>query len=114
MTTFTMNSRQPVMRTAQAERTLITAKMILMRMTIVMMMMTKMITMRPTLYNEKQTAGDEDGAGREDDQLAKLEELCLLLVLHHTHDQDGHTWNTQEDRKLNSFWGPGFGLIKGG
>ena len=85
-----------------------------MRMTIVMMMMTKMITMRPNLYNEKQTAGDEDGAGREDDQLAKLEELCLLLVLHHTHDQDGHTWNTQEDRKLNSFWGPGFGLIKGG
>ena len=79
-----------------------------------MMMMTKMITMRPNLYNEKQTAGDEDGAGREDDQLAKLEELCLLLVLHHTHDQDGHTWNTQEDHKLNSFWGPGFGLIKGG
>ena len=73
-------------------------------MTIIMMMMTKIITMILNLYNEKQTAGDEDGAGREDDQLAELEELCLLLVLHHTHYQDGHTWNTHTQ---------GFGLIRG-
>ena len=65
-------------------------------MTIIMMVMTKIITMMLNLYNEKQTAGDEDGTGREDDQLAELEELCLLLVLHHTHYQDGHTWKTQK------------------
>ena len=91
------------MRTAHAEKTTIMAKMILMMMTIIimmmtimMMMMTKMITMMLNLYNEKHTTGDEDGAGREDDHLAELEELCLLLVLHHTHNQDGHTWKTHK------------------
>ena len=56
----------------------------------------KMISMMLNLYNEKHAAGDEDGTGREDDQLAELEELCLLLVLHDTHYQDGHTWNTHK------------------
>ena len=66
-------------------------------MTIMVMMMTKMITLMLNLYNEKHAASDEDGTGREDDQLAELEELCLLLVLHHTNYQDGHTWNTHKN-----------------
>ena len=68
-----------------------------------------MISMMLNLYNEKHAAGDEDGTGREDDQLAELEELCLLLVLHHTHYQDGHTWNTHK-KITNSI----LGLIRGG